>query len=341
LLDANYRIQGGFVMRNKTGPIATMMMPLENRREAILELALTAEKGGYDAVFLPETWTFDTTVLLAEIAVRTDNIKVGSGILSIWGRSPGTFAMTSATLNKISGGRFILGLGSSTRQLVEGFHDVAYHAPYQKMRQIITQIRSLLQGERLPLYTSPDAHALQLNQRDYGKIPILLAASSDKSIEIAWDLCDGWIPFLFPRDHLKQVIFEKSEKAETDRQENWQVYPIIPTIVYEDRAKAREGASWVIGFYLNKMGPIYRNALKRLGYQAEVESVLSASKEHGQLMVPDEAEVLLEQLTLYGTPEEVKEQIQSWYQVGATMPCLMTNPNLSLEEIRYNVQSLV
>ncbi|TES89554.1 MAG: LLM class flavin-dependent oxidoreductase, partial [Anaerolineales bacterium] len=91
--------------------LSIMMMPLENRREAILELALNADKLGFDAILLPETWAFNTTVLLSEIAVRTKTLRIGTGILSVWGRSAGTIAMAASTLSAVSGGRFILGLG--------------------------------------------------------------------------------------------------------------------------------------------------------------------------------------------------------------------------------------
>ncbi len=136
-------------------PLGVMMMPLENRREAILRLALTAEEQNYDALFLPETWAYDITVLLAEIAVRTKNIKLGTGILSVWGRSAATIAMAASTLNTISNGRFILGLGSSTKQLAEGLHDVPYQMPYRKLRQVVSQVTG--GGICLGLRTRPRA----------------------------------------------------------------------------------------------------------------------------------------------------------------------------------------
>ncbi len=322
-------------------PIASMIMPLENRREAILELAITAERTGYNAVYLTESWSYDTTLILTEIATLTKKIALGSAVLSIWGRSPGTFAMAAASLNSISGGRFNLGLGSSSKQLTEGFHDVVYQKPYKKIRQIVEQTRALLQGERIPLENSKEAGPLKLNLNNVGEIPILLAASSDKTIDLAWELCDGWLPFLYPKDKLKEVVSNFSERdKKTERQKNWQVVPIIPSVLGKDKKTARKGASWVVAFYINKMGPIYRNVLIRSGYAEEVESVLRASEKEGEPVVPDEAERLLDQLALYGTPGDIKEGLESWYQAGATMPCLMTNPNLSLEEINFSVEAL-
>ena len=225
--------------------------------------------------------------------------------------------------------------------LTEGFHDVIYQKPYIKIRQIVEQTRALLQGERIPLVNSKEARPLKLNLNNIGEIPILLAASAEKSINLVWELCDGWIPFLYPKEKLKEVVnnFAKMENK-NERQKNWQVVPIIPSVLGKDKKTARKGASWVVAFYINKMGPIYRNVLKRSGFADEVESVLKASEMQGEPVVPDEAEKLLDQLALYGTAEDIKEGLKSWYQAGATMPCLMTNPNLSLEEIRFSVESL-
>src|SRR5918994_4197544 len=106
-------------MRAKIG---LSVMPLETRREAIIGLATEADRLGYDGFFLPETWAWDVTVLLAEAAARTTRVTIGAGILGIWNRSAATIAMAAATLESISDGRFALGLGASTPQLAEGLH---------------------------------------------------------------------------------------------------------------------------------------------------------------------------------------------------------------------------
>src|SRR6185503_14982808 len=115
-------------------------MPLENRREVLLSLAMAADRLGYDGYFLPETWAYDITVLLAEAAVRTERITLGTGILGVWNRSAATLA--AATLASVSGGRFVLGLGASTPQLAEGLHDVPYTAPLARMRMMLEQVRA-------------------------------------------------------------------------------------------------------------------------------------------------------------------------------------------------------
>src|SRR5437867_9611668 len=117
-------------------PLAVSVMPLENRREQFLTLATLGERLGYDALLLPETWAYDVTIVLAEAAVKTERIRVGSAILGVWNRSAATLAMGAATLASLSARRFILGLGPSPPPLVQGLHDVPFGAPLARMRQV-------------------------------------------------------------------------------------------------------------------------------------------------------------------------------------------------------------
>ncbi|MBW8012783.1 MAG: LLM class flavin-dependent oxidoreductase [Chloroflexi bacterium] len=328
-------------MKKGSQPLVVGMIPLETRRDIIVHLATRADQLGYDAVSLPETWAHDATVLLGEIALKTEQIRIGTGILGIWGRSAAQIAMASTTLNVMSNGRFMLGLGSSTKQLTEGLHDVHYKAPYKKLRQTLIQIRALLRGERIPLTADSEARPLQLNLPPQPEIPILLAASSPKSIRLAGELCDGWLPFLFPRDTLAGGIahFHEGAAQSDDSPRTQQIIPIIPTVVSEDLETAREKAAWIVAFYLIMMGPVYRNALVRLGFKQEVEAVLAANVGKKPAIVPDEAEALLEQVTIYGTPDQVQKQLHAWYRAGADMPGLMLGPNLTKDEVDFTLKA--
>src|SRR2546428_2006626 len=144
-------------------------MPLENRRDVLIALATEADRLGYEAFCRPETWAYDVTVLLAEAALKTKGITLGTGILGVWNRSAGTLAMAAATLGALSGGRFTLGLGASTPQLTEGLHDVPFTAPLARLRQIVAQVRALLRGERIPLARATAARALRSEERRVGK----------------------------------------------------------------------------------------------------------------------------------------------------------------------------
>jgi alkanesulfonate monooxygenase SsuD/methylene tetrahydromethanopterin reductase-like flavin-dependent oxidoreductase (luciferase family) len=321
--------------------IGVSVMPLETRREVIIGLATEADRLGYDGFFMPETWAFDMTVLLAEAAVRTQRITVGTGILGIWNRSAATIAMAASTLHAISGGRFVLGLGASTPQLAEGLHDTPFEAPIARMRRIVTQARALLRGERIPLAVTTSARALKLNVPPAPEVPIYLAALGDASTRLAGELADAWVPFLYPWSHLVTGVERLREGAarggHPDRLPI--ICPSVPAVVAEDAAKAREGAAWFVAFYVTTMGTVYRNALTRQGYGKEVEAVLAANAPKFAGAVPADAEELLEQLIVFGTPPEARRRLARWHAAGAAMPVMLLRPNLAPAEIALTLDA--
>jgi len=321
--------------------LAVSVMPLENRREQFETLAMLGERLGYDAMLLPETWAYDVTIVLAEAAVKTERIRVGSAILGVWNRSAATLAMGAATLASLSRGRFVLGLGASTPQLVEGLHDVPFGAPLAQMRRVVTQIRALLRGERVPLAVAKEARALRLNVSP-AEVPICLAAIGDASVRLAGEIADGWMPFLYPLRMLGQGLERLREGATRGgRAALPVVYPMIPASVDEDADKARAGAAWLVAFYLTSMGTFYRDTLIRFGFDKEVQAVLAANTPKFAAAVPADAEVLLDELIVYGTPAEARRRLARWYEAGAAMPGLMFRPGLTADETRRSLEAFV
>jgi alkanesulfonate monooxygenase SsuD/methylene tetrahydromethanopterin reductase-like flavin-dependent oxidoreductase (luciferase family) len=317
-------------------------MPLENRREVLASVATAADRLGFDAYFLPETWAYDTTVLLAEAAVRTERITLGTGILGVWNRSAATLAMAAATLASISGGRFVLGLGASTPQLTEGLHDVPYAAPIARMRRTLEQVRALLGGERVPLAVATGARPLKLNIPALPDLPIYLAALGDASVRLAGELADGWCPFIYPRRCLAEGVERLREGAarggHPDRLPT--VAPSIPAVVSDDPGRAREGAAWFVAFYLVSMGTLYRQSLTRQGFGKEVESVLAANAPKFTGIVPPDADPLLEELVVFGTPAEAQQRLARWHEAGAALPVMLLRPNLPQEELDFTLDAL-
>ena len=172
------------MMSREVRSVGVALMPLESRRDTILHVAASAEELGYEAFFLPETWSHDVLVVLTEVAVRTEHLRLGSGILGIWGRSAAQLAMAAATLDTISNSRFILGLGTSTAPLAEGLHDVAFQTPITRLRQITTQTKALLQGERIPLAQTTQARPLRLNVAAKPDLPIYLAGLAPQTVRL-------------------------------------------------------------------------------------------------------------------------------------------------------------
>jgi alkanesulfonate monooxygenase SsuD/methylene tetrahydromethanopterin reductase-like flavin-dependent oxidoreductase (luciferase family) len=314
--------------------IGLSVMPLETRREAIVGLAIEGDRLGYDGFFMPETWAYDMTILLAEAAARTSRITLGTGIVGIWNRSAATIAMAAATLHAVSSGRFVLGLGASTPQLAEGLHDTPFEPPVPRMRRMVTQIRALLRGERIPLAAMTNARALKLNVPPAPTLPIHVAALGDAMTRLAGELADAWAPFLYPRSQLATGVERLREGATRGGHPERipEIHPCVPTVVADTDAKARAGAAWFVSFYVTTMGAVYRDSLTRQGYGKAVEAVLAANAPKFAGVVPPDAEELLEQLTVYGTPPEARRRLARWYDAGAAFTVLLFGPNQTPEE---------
>jgi alkanesulfonate monooxygenase SsuD/methylene tetrahydromethanopterin reductase-like flavin-dependent oxidoreductase (luciferase family) len=292
------------------------LTPMETRRDVILRTAELADTLGYEAFVLPEGWGFDSTLILAEIALRTRQIKIVSGILSVWGRTPGTLAMTAATLDQISGGRYILGLGPSTKALVEGFHDVPFAHPAARLRAVTVKVRALLAGERAKLTDVPGARPIRLGLPPAPDLPIWLAALGKHTVRVAAELGDGWFPVWVTRDRYASWIPELNRIRETagHRTRPLTVAAGPTTVVDDDAGTARRVAASCTAWYLCAMGDVYARFVSEQGYADEVRAILEAnprpSPQRG--IIPAESQAVLDQLTVYGTRNEVRDKLGLW-----------------------------
>jgi alkanesulfonate monooxygenase SsuD/methylene tetrahydromethanopterin reductase-like flavin-dependent oxidoreductase (luciferase family) len=265
---------------------------------------------------VPEGWGLDSTLVLTEIALRTRQIHVVSGVLSVWGRSPATLAMTAATLHQLSGGRFVLGLGPSTRALVEGFHDREFTHPARQLREVTRRVRALLTGEPARLENVPGARPIRLGQPPAPDLPIWLAATGRHTVQVVAELADGWFPLYVSRDRLRGWIGELAPVREAAGQRSAPLTVAAgPTAVVDcDPHIARQVAAANTAWYLCAMGDIYSRLVAEQGYAAEVHAIQAANprpRPHDGV-VPPEAQVVLEQFTVYGTPTQVHDQMDAW-----------------------------
>ena len=290
--------------------------PMETRRDIIVRAARLADELGYETVALPEGWGLDSTPVLTEIALRTRQIRLASGVLSVWGRTPATLAMTAATLHDISGGRFVLGLGASTRALVEGFHDTAFEHPAAKLREVTTKVRALLAGEPAHLDTVPGAQPIRLGQPPAPDLPIWLAAMGERTARVAAELGDGWFPAMVTRDRLAGWVpqLDRLRAAAGWRAQALTIAAGPITVVNDDSRTARGIAASCTAWYVCAMGDVYARFLSEQGYGEEVRAILAAnprpSPQRGG--VPAEAQVVLDQLSAYGTPDRVRDLLEPW-----------------------------
>jgi alkanesulfonate monooxygenase SsuD/methylene tetrahydromethanopterin reductase-like flavin-dependent oxidoreductase (luciferase family) len=323
-------------------PLAVALTPLETRREVVLHVATRAERRGYDAFFLAEGWGHDAAVLLAEVAGRTSRIRIGTGVLNIWGRSAATIAMLATTLGEISDGRFILGLGTGSPPLAEGLHDVPFESPVARLEAVTRQVRRLLDGDRIESSVPGGSRPLKLAVRARSDIPIYLAALGPRAVRMCGELAEGWYPFLLPLSGLEPGVRLLEEGVASGRPGRSlpRVCPCLPAAVSQDPAEALALASWWVAFYLVSMGPLYRTTLQRLGHGAAVADVLAANQTPHTHQVPASARVLLEEITLWGAADEARAALDRWYTAGAQMPAVTLPPGREVAELDYMLDAL-
>jgi alkanesulfonate monooxygenase SsuD/methylene tetrahydromethanopterin reductase-like flavin-dependent oxidoreductase (luciferase family) len=312
--------------------LAVGFTPFEVRAEVIVRLAVRAEAAGIEAVGVAEAWTHDAVVLLAEIAQRTDRLRIGTGVLSVWGRSAATLAMAAAGLQRCSGGRFALGLGAGSPPLTEGLHGISWERPVDRLRGTLTDVRALLAGERLP---SPAAGArpLRIGVVPEEPVPLELAALSPASVRLAGELADGWTPFLWSRSRLAEgrALVREGEARGDGRPTR--LLPCVPVALAADPAAARRLAAWWLATYTTRMGPLYPRLLgERFAMGAGVRAVLDAAQKR-EPDLPPAAEELAREVTLLGTYDEAKHAVGAWLDAGADRVTLVLPPERPEEEL--------
>jgi alkanesulfonate monooxygenase SsuD/methylene tetrahydromethanopterin reductase-like flavin-dependent oxidoreductase (luciferase family) len=300
---------------------------METRRDVIVRTAVLADELGYEIFALPEGWGLDSAPVLTEIALRTTRIHLASSIMSVWGRTPATLAMTAATLHQVSCGRYVLGLGASTKALAEGFHDTAFEHPAAKLRGVVTKVRALLAGQPAQLSQVTGAHPLRLGQPPAPEIPIWVAALGQHTIRVAAELGDGWIPALVARDHLPgwAAQLRQLREAAVPDARPFTVVAGPLTAVDEDAGVARDIAASCTAWYLSAMGEVYARSVSGQGYAAQVQAIIAANPRPSPRRgtVPPGAQAVLDQLAAYGTGDQVREQLRDWDRAADIVTILL------------------
>jgi alkanesulfonate monooxygenase SsuD/methylene tetrahydromethanopterin reductase-like flavin-dependent oxidoreductase (luciferase family) len=314
------------------GPLAVGLTPMETRRDVVLHLAVRAEELGYDSFSVAEGWGHDAGVLLAEVATATSRIRLGTGVLNVWGRSAASIAMLARSLDAVSGGRFELGLGAGSPALAEGLHDVDFTDPVGRLATVARQVRMLLDGGRLAPSAARGERPMRLDGPPSAHIPLNLAALGPRSVRLAGELADGWIPFLLPVSALKAHIALLDEgAARAGRAGSAAVRPAVAVAVADDPAASRALAQWWVGQYLTRMGPLYRTTLRRLGFEAAVDEVLAGRAA---------PQVLLDELTVHGDAGNAAALLERWRAAGAQPPVLVLPPGRPLDELDHMLTTL-
>jgi alkanesulfonate monooxygenase SsuD/methylene tetrahydromethanopterin reductase-like flavin-dependent oxidoreductase (luciferase family) len=318
------------------------LTPMETRRDVIVRAALLADELGYEIFAVPEGWGLDSVPVLTEIGLRTGRIRLASGVMSVWGRTPGTLAMTAATLHQVCGGRYLLGLGASTQALVEGFHGTGFEHPAARLRDVVTEVRGLLAGQPAESGRVPGARPLRLGQPPAPEVPIWVAALGRHSVRVAAECGDGWIPALVARDRLPGWAAELRQMREAALPHAGPLTVATGplTVVDDDAGTARSVAAGCTAWYLTAMGDVYARSVSSQGYAAEVLQIIAANPRPSPARgtVPPGAEVLFDQLTACGTGDEVCARLQPWDR-AADIVTIMLPPGLAWPTIEATLRA--
>ena len=319
--------------------VGVAFTPFETRTDVIVRLAARADAAGLDRVDVAEGWTHDAMVLLAQLALLTSRIGLGTSVISAWGRTPATIALGAASLQRSSAGRFSLGIGAGSPPLTEGFHGLAWDRPLMRLRLTLAAVRALLTGDRLP-DPARDARPLRLGAGPDVPVPLVLAALSPGSIRLAGELADAWAPFLWARSrvHEGRALLEEGE-ARADTPTPTRVSVAVPVALGPDVASARSLAAWWLSTYVTRMGPLYPRMLgQRFGMAAGVDALIEAAQADRRVELPPAAEDLAHEVTLLGTYDRAAETIADWFAAGADDVNLVLPPGRPEDELAEIVE---
>jgi F420-dependent oxidoreductase-like protein len=309
-------------------------------------LAEEAERCGFHSVWTSEAYGSDAISPLAWIGSRTQRIRLGTAIAQMPARSPATTAATAATLDHLSGGRVLLGLGTSGPQVAEGWHGQAWGRPLARTREYVAIVRAILRREE-PLehhgahydipYSGADASGLGKPLKIIVRplrpeIPIYLAAIGPKNVALTAEIADGWLPIFFSPERFGQThgpSLEEGFARRGGRPEGWDLAPQVPVVVSDDLGAARDSLRPLLALYVGGMGArgqnFYARLAARYGFEDQAARIqdlyLEGSREEAAAAVPD---ALIDEVALVGDRARIADRLAAFEACGATTLILQT-----------------
>ena len=302
--------------------------------EAQLELVQAAEGAGYDSVWAAEAYGSDAATVLAWLAAQTSRVRIGAAIFQMPARSPAMTAMTAATLDQLSGGRMILGIGSSGPQVAEGWHGQRFAKQLARTREYVEIVRKALTRERLvyegeqyrlPLPDGPGKALKLMIGPVQERIPIYLASIGPKNMQLTGEIADGWLPIFFSPEHVEdslELLREGAARAgRTLDAESFDIAPGVNVAIDDDLDRARDVMRPFIALYVGGMGSreknFYNLLVQRYGFEDAAREIqdlyLSGKKDEAAAAIPAE---LIDTVALVGPRERVRERLEVYRDAG-------------------------
>jgi probable F420-dependent oxidoreductase len=297
-----------------------------------LDYGRRADELGFDTAWLPEITFGDAFVPAAALAGRTQRLKLATGVVGIWSRSPVTMALQAATLHELSNGRAVLGLGVQARGYVANWHGRTYERPVLAMREFVTIVRRILDRELVTLEGEIfRVRNFQLHMPPAERLPIYVAANGPKMLQLAGELADGVLGYFHSTAYVRDVVLPNvrigAERAGRSLHEI-DVSCGLPTVVGDD-GRALEDAKGQVLIFATAMGsaPAYADSIAAAGFEAEMkevqERVARGDMKGAISVIPDE---MADALTIAGDPEHVRARIEEYRQAGLTSLHLNPSP---------------
>ncbi|ADB59430.1 Luciferase-like, subgroup [Haloterrigena turkmenica DSM 5511] len=307
----------------------------------LADIAVRAEQLAYDAVWVGELWGESGVVQLTEMACRTDEIELGSAILNVYSRSPAVLAMTAASLQRASDGRFTLGVGTSTPKAVEDLHGMAFDRPVRRAHETIELVRAYTAGDGRVDYDGEVLAAADFPSLETS-VPIYHAGLGPANRRVVGRLCDGWIPHNIPFSHLEEAFEEVADAArERDRDPSEiAIAPYVPSAVSEDPDEARETLRRHIAYYVGS-GEGYRRAVAT-AYPERADRIADAwrSGEKGEA-ADAVTDAMLADLGVAGTPDDAREQLRTLVaETGIDHPIVVVPEPASRDVVETTIDEL-
>src|SRR5215813_5576945 len=299
----------------------------------IRESAVLAEELGYSCLTMGESWGEDAFTCLAQLAAMTSRIRIGTSIVPVFARSPANVAMTALNMDRMTEGRFFLGLGTSGQLVIQDLHGERFQKPLTRMREYIDIIRRAARGETLDhdgLFFHTKRFRLRVAPYR-ATLPIYIAALSPQSLRLTGELADGWLPiFLAPSRMTAAVaLLEAAAVAAGRSLQDIAISPQVSIYVTDDIEAARDRERPHIAFYLGGMGVFYHQYFHRIGFGAEADRVRHAyqarERDRAAQLVTDE---MVDAVTILGNPQQCRDQMQTFFDAGVQEVRLVFNePN--------------
>lgn len=318
-----------------------------------LELVQSAEAAGFDSTWTSEAWGSDCATVLGWLAAATTSIRLGTAIMQIPARSPTMAAMTAATLDQLSGGRFVLGLGVSGPQVSEGWYGEPFARPLLRSREYLAIVRQALERQRvafegqrftLPLPGGPGKPLKMSIGPEQHRLKVLLAAMGPKNIALSAEIADGWIPTLLMPEHMgafREHLQEGAARAGRTL-DSFEIVASVNVLVDEDVERAREVMRPYLALYVGGMGSrkqnFYNDLMRRYGFEEAAERVqdlfLAGHRDEAAAALP---EALVDAISLIGPVDIVRERLCVYAEAGVSTVNAMLfseGKDARLEQIR-------